>query len=80
MKNPRVSRRKEIIKIREEISEKRKETVTKISERKRHFFKKIKKKKKKDKPLARFIKKEMEKNQFNKLEMKMEKSQQTTQK
>ena len=46
MKNPRVSRRKEIIKIREEISEKRKETVTKISERKRHFFKKIKKKKK----------------------------------
>ena len=80
MKNPRVSRRKEIIKIREEISEKRKETVTKISERKRHFFKKIKKKKKKDKPLARFIKKEMAKNQFNKLEMKMEKSQQTTQK
>ena len=33
-----------------------------------------------DKPLVRLIKKEREKNQFNKLEIKMEKSQETTQK
>ena len=39
-----------------------------------------KKKHKTDKPLVRLIKKEREKNQFNKLEMKMEKSQETTQK
>ena len=31
-----------------------------------------------DKPLARLIKKQREKNQINKLEMKMERSQQTT--
>ena len=79
MKNPGVSRRKEIIKIRAEISEKeRKETVAKISKSKSWFFEKIIKKL--DKPLARLIKKEREKNQFNKLEVKMEKSQQTTQK
>ena len=41
---------------------------------------KKKKKHKTDKPLVRLIKKEREKNQFNKLEMKMEKSQETTQK
>ena len=67
MKNPGVSRRKEIIKIREEISEKERKLLQK-SAKGRQFFKKIKKeKKKKDKPLARFIKKEREKNQFNKL-------------
>ena len=33
-----------------------------------------------DKPLARLIKTQREKNQINKLEMKMERSQQTTQK
>ena len=72
MKNPGVSRRKEIIKIRAEISEKeRKETVAKISKSESWFFEKIKKEL--DKPLARLIKKERE-NQFNKLEMKMEKS------
>ena len=68
MKNPGVSRRKEIIKIREEISEKERKLLQ-TSAKGRQFFKKIKKekKKKKDKPLARFIKKEREKNQFNKL-------------
>ena len=43
MKNPRVSRRKEIIKIRAEINEKEtKETITKINKTKRWFFEKIK--------------------------------------
>ena len=78
MKNPRVSRRKEIIKIREEISEKERKLLQKSAKGKDISLRRLKKKK--DKPLARFIKKEMEKNQFNKLEMKMEKSQQTTQK
>ena len=80
MKNPRVSRRKEIIKIREEISEKERKLLQKSAKGKDISLRRLKKKKKKDKPLARFIKKEMVKNQFNKLEMKMEKSQQTTQK
>ena len=80
MKNPRVSRRKEIIKIREEISEKERKLLQKSAKGKDISLRRLKKKKKKDKPLARFIKKEMAKNQFNKLEMKMEKSQQTTQK
>ena len=43
MKNPRVSRRKEIIKIRAEMNEKEiKETITKINKTKRWFFEKIK--------------------------------------
>ena len=43
MKNPKVSRRKEIIKIRAEINEKEtKETITKINKTKRWFFEKIK--------------------------------------
>ena len=55
MKNPRVSRRKGIIKIRAEISEKEtKETVAKTNKAKRWFFEKINKI---DKPLARLIKK-----------------------
>ena len=42
MKNPRVNRRKEIIKIRAEISEKEtKETITKINKAKSWFFEKI---------------------------------------
>ena len=78
MKNPRVSRRKEIIKIRAEINEKEtKETTPKIKKTKSLFFEKINEI---DKPLARLLKKKREKNQVNKLEMKMEKSQQTTQK
>ena len=39
MKNPRVNRRKEIIKIRTEVSEKKtKETITKINKAKSWFF------------------------------------------
>ena len=54
-----------------------KETIAKINKTKCWFFEKINKR---DKPLARLIKKKREKNQINKLEMKMEKSQQTTHK
>ena len=64
MKNPRVSRRKEIIKIRAEINEKEtKETTAKINKAKSWFFEKINKI---GKPLARLIKKKREKNQINK--------------
>ena len=46
MKNPRVSRRKEIFKIRAEINAKEtKETIAKINKTKSWFFEKIKKKK-----------------------------------
>ena len=65
MKNPRVSRRKEIIKIRVEINAKEtKETIAKINKAKSWFFEKIDKI---DKPLARLIKKQREKNQINKI-------------
>ena len=54
-KNAKVSRRKEIIKIRAEINEKEmKETIVKINKTKRRFFEKIKNI---DKPLAGVIKK-----------------------
>ena len=62
MKNPRVSRRKEIIKIRAEINEKEtKETIAKINRAKSWFFEQINKI---DKPLARLINKKREKNQI----------------
>ena len=65
MKNPRVSRRKEILKIRAEINAKEtKETIAKINKAKSCFFEKINKI---DKPLARLIKKQREKNQINKI-------------
>ena len=65
MKNPRVSRRKEIIKIRAEINEEEtKETIAKINKTKSWFFEKINKT---DKLLARLIKKQREKNQINKI-------------
>ena len=65
MKNPRVSRRKEIIKIRAEINEKEtKETTAKINKAKSWFFEKINKI---DKPLARLIKKKREKNLINRI-------------
>ena len=65
MKNPRVSRWKEIIIIRAEISEKEtKETIEKTNKAKSWFFEKINKI---DKPLARLIKKKREKNQINKI-------------
>ena len=70
MKNPRISRRKEILKIRAEINAKEtKETIAKTNKAKSWFFEKINKI---DKPLARLIKKQRKKNQINKLEMKME--------
>jgi len=65
MKNPRVNRRKEIIKIRAEISEKEtKETIAKINKTKSWLLEKISKV---DKPLARLIKKKKKKNQVNKV-------------
>ena len=77
MKNPMVSRRKEILKIRAEITaNETKETIAKINKAKSWFFEKINKI---VKPLARLIKKQR-KIKSVKLEMKMERSQQTTQK
>ena len=71
MKNPRVSRRKKIIKIRAEINaQETKEIIAKINKAKSWFFEKTNKI---DKPLARLIKKKREKNK-KKLEIKMEKS------
>ena len=65
IKNPRVSRRKEITKIKAEINAKEaKETIAKIKKAKSLFFEKINKI---DKPLARLIKKQSEKNQINKI-------------
>ena len=65
MKNPRVSRRKEILKIRAETNAKgTKETIAKIDKAKSLFFERINKI---DKPLARLIRKQREKNQINKI-------------
>ena len=78
MKNHRVSRKKEILKIRAEINVKEtKETIAKINKPKSCFFEKINKI---DKPLARLIKKQREKIKSTKLEMNTERSQETTQK
>ena len=65
MKNPRVSRRKKLIKIKAEINEKEtKETIAKMDKTKSWFFDKINKI---AKPLAKLIKKKREKNQINKI-------------
>ena len=65
MKNPRVSRRKEILKIRVEINAKAtKETIAKINKAKSWFFEKINRI---DKPLARLIRKQRDNNQINKI-------------
>ena len=65
MENPRVNRRKEILKIRAEINAKDiKETTAKINKAKSWIFEKINKT---DKPLARLTKKQREKNQINKI-------------
>ena len=65
MKNTRVSRRKEILKMRAEINAKEtKDTIAKINKAKSWFFEKINKI---DKPLARLIRKQKEKNQINKI-------------
>ena len=77
-KNPRVSRRKEILKIRAEINAKiTKDIIAKISKAKRLLFEKINNI---GKPLDRLIKTKWIRIKSTKLEMKMEKSQQTTQK
>ena len=60
MKNPRVSRRKEILKIRADINAKEtKETIAKINKAKSWFFEKVNKI---DKLLARLIKEQREKS------------------
>ena len=62
-KTPKISRRKEIIKIRAEITEKEmKETRVKLNKTKSCFFEKIHKA---DKTWARLIKEKREKNQIN---------------
>ena len=62
MENPRVSRRKEILKIRAEIEAKEtKETIAKINKAKSWFFERI------NEILARLIKKQRQKNQINKI-------------
>ena len=64
-KTPKVSRRKEIIKIRSETNEKEmKETIAKVNESKSWFFAKINKI---DKPLAGLIKKKREKTQIDRI-------------
>ena len=64
-KTPKVSRRKEIIKIRSETNEKEmKETIAKINKTKSWFFEKINKI---DKPLDRLIKIKREKTQINRI-------------
>ena len=78
MKNPSVSRRKEIFKFRAEIIAKEtKETIAKINKAKSLFFERINKI---DKPLASSSKNKGRRIKSIKLEMKMERSQQTTQK
>ena len=76
-KEPKISRRKEIIKIQAEINEKEmKETIVKINKTKSWFFERVNKI---DQPLARLIKK----NKIiksTKLETKKERLQQTMQK
>ena len=63
MENPRVGRRKEILKNRAEINAKEtKETIAKVNKTKSWFFERINKI---DKPLVRLIKKQREKNQIN---------------
>ena len=64
-KNPKVSRRKEIIKIRSEMNEKEmKETIATINKTKSWFLEKINKI---DKPLARLIRKKRGKTQINRI-------------
>ena len=65
MENPRVSRRKEIFKIRAEINAKEtKDIIVKINKAKSWLFEMINKI---DKPFAGLIKKQREKNQINKI-------------
>ena len=74
---PKISRRKEIIKIQAEINEKvMKETIVKINKTKSWFIEKVNKM---DKPLARLIKKKR-RVKSTKLGIKKERLQQTMQK
>ena len=74
---PKISRRKEIVKIRGEINEKEmKETIVMINKTKSWFFEKMNEI---DKPLARLNKKKR-RMRSTKLEMKKERLQQTMQK
>ena len=67
---PKVSRRKEIIKIRPEINEmETKKTIAKINKTKSWLFEKVNKI---DKPLVRLIKKKRERTQINKIRNKKE--------
>ena len=72
---PKVSRRKEIIKIRAEIETKK--TIAKINKTKSWFSEKINKI---DRPLARLIKKKRERTKINNIRNEKEKLQQTLQK
>ena len=74
-KNPKVSRRKEIIKIRAEINEKEtKETIPKINKTKSGFFEKV------NRQTVSQTHQEKKKNQINKIRNENEESQQTTEK
>ena len=80
MKNPWVSRRKEILKIRAEINAKEtKETIGKINKAKSWFFEKINKIDKLTKHQPDASRNKGGKIKSIKLEMKAERSQQTTQ-
>ena len=69
---PKVSRRKEIIKIRAEINEiETKKTIANINKIKGWFFEKINKI---DKPLSRLIKKKRERTQINKIKNEQSRS------
>ena len=72
-KNPKFSRRKEIITIKSDINEKVKETIVKINKTKSWFFEKINKI---DEPLARLTKKKRKKTQINRI--RNEKEEETT--
>ena len=62
---PKLSKRKEIIKIRAEINEiEMKKTIAKVNETKSWFYEKINKT---EKPLARHIKEKRERTQINKI-------------
>ena len=77
-KNPRVSRKKEILKIRAEINAKEtKETIAKINKARSWFFEKINKMIKQYPDSSRNIGRKIK---STKLKMKMKKSQQSTQK
>ena len=64
MKDLTDTKRKETIKIRADINAKEKETIAKLNRGKSQFYERINKS---DKPLARLIKKQREKNQINKI-------------